>query len=95
MTELLFLENIPLCAGNTETGESVAHNECLGIATESLYLPHSGVFTVDGIEYPYDSNLSFLVPVGMTWQWELWHEGQYILSFAQDETSACHIVGSD
>lgn len=94
MTELLFLENVPLCA-TASAPMPVLHNECLGIAPNSLNLPDSGVFTVDGIEYPYSGNLSFLVPDGMAWTWELWHEGQYILSFTQDETTPCHIVGSD
>jgi hypothetical protein len=71
------------------------HNECLGIAPSALNMPESGVFTVDGGQYSYSGNLSFLVPVGMVWTWELWHEGQYILSFEQNEDSTCHIVGSE
>ncbi len=94
MTELVFLENVPLCA-NDSAPVPMAHNECLGIAPNSLNLPDSGVFTVDGIEYPYNGNLSFLAPDGMAWTWDLWYEGQYILSFVQDETAPCHIVGGN
>lgn len=68
-------------------------NECLGISPESVDLPNEGVFTVDNRDYAYNGNLSFLVPQDAIWQWDLFHEGNHVLSFAQSEDSPCGIVG--
>lgn len=68
-------------------------NECLGISPESVGLPNEGVFTVDNRDYAYNSNLSFAVPQDAIWQWDLFHEGNYVLSFAQSEDIPCGIVG--
>lgn len=68
-------------------------NECLGVSPESVGMPHEGVFTVDNHDYSYNGNLSFAVPQSAVWQWDLFHEGNYVLSFAQSEDSPCGIVG--
>lgn len=77
------------------TPPQIPMNECLGIAPSAVNLPDTGIFTVDGIEYAYDGNLSFLVPTDIAWQWDLWHEGNYVLSFAQDEDMPCQIIESE
>lgn len=78
-----------------EAQPQIPMNECLGIAPSAVNLPESGFFMVDGYEYAYNGNLSFLVALDSYWQWDLWHEGNYVLSFAQDEDMPCQIIESE
>lgn len=91
---ITYADNTPCDTASTPPIQ-IPMNECLGIAPSALNLPESGVFMVDSIEYAYNGNLSFLVPTDIIWQWDLWHEGSYILSFAQDEDMPCRIIESE
>ena len=73
-------------------------NECLGTVSEETvkallgYTPPHNVFVVDGIEYPYGWNLSFIVDTDTFWEWDLYVDGHHILTFAQTESTPCHIT---
>jgi hypothetical protein len=91
---MLYFDDALDCEKTELAHESIPMNECLGLSAESLGLPVTGVFQVDGNEYTYSDNLSFLVPMNSVW---LWNFSAYEISFqfAQGEGEACHILAGD
>lgn len=85
----------PCSEDDMESNPAIPMNECLGLNPLDYGMPATGVFTIDNIEYPYADNLSFIVPMDAIWTWELYHEGNLVLIFAQDFDKPCYIAGGD
>lgn len=89
------LGNAPDCENNAPVEEP--RNECLGMSYVDFiaaigFEPADDFFVVDGNDYAYHDNLSFMVPIDDVWSWDLYADGVHVLTFAQGEDAPCAVT---